>query len=135
MILTREFLLEVNSCQEGYRFGLENNLINGNYDDAITFCSNNGKQEFADWLTTQKSTEYYVRNNGSLITMGAYQVFNPLTGQHTRYESEELARLALINVAKEILQQHCPTVVQELSNENGDTTWIPTTMNETLIIS
>lgn len=135
MILTRELLLEANSCQEGYRFGVENNLIGGDYDDAITFCANNGKQEFADWLTIQKSTEYYVRNNGSILTMGAYQVFNPLTGQHTRYETEADAKAALIEISKEVLKQHCPTVVQELSNENGDTTWIPTDLNKTLVIS
>ena len=135
MILTRELLLEVHSCQEGYRFGVENNLIGGDYDDAITFCANNNKQEFADWLTAQKSTEYYVRNNGSILTMGAYQVFNPLTGQHTRYETEAEAKAALVEIAKEVLNQHCPKVVQELSNENGDTTWIPTTIHETLVVS
>jgi hypothetical protein len=135
MILTREFLLEVHSCQEGYRFGVENNLIDGNYDDAIAFCLNQGKQEFADWLIEQKKTEYYVRNNGSIITMGAYQVFNPIVGQHTRYETEAEAKLALIEIAKEVLNQYCPTVVQELLNENGDTTWIPTKMNETLSVS
>lgn len=135
MILTRELLLEANSCQEGYRFGVENNLIGGDYDDAITFCANNGKQEFADWLTTQKSTEYYVRNNGSILTMGAYQVFNPLTGVHTRYETEAEAKVALVEIAKEVLNQHCPRVVQELSNENGDTTWIQTTLHQTLEIN
>lgn len=134
MILTREFLLDVHSCQEGYRFGVENNLIDGNYDDAINFCSNNGHQDFADWLIEQKKTEYYVRNNGSIINMGTYQVFNPLTGLHTKYETEELARLALIEIAKDVLKHHCPIVVQEISNENGDATWIPTTMNETLVI-
>jgi hypothetical protein len=134
MILTREFLLEVHSCQEGYRFGVENNLIDGNYDNAITFCANNGKQEFADWLTEQKKTEYYVRNNGSILTMGAYQVFNPLAGVHTRYETEAEAKAALVEIAKQVLEQHCPTVVQELSNENGDTTWIPTNLHETLEI-
>jgi len=135
MILTKEFLTVANSCTEGYRFGLENNLIGDDYDAAIAFCANNGHQDFADWLIEQKKTEYYVRNNGSIITMGAYQVFNPLTGLHTRYETEAEAKTALIELAKEVLKQHCPTVVQELSNENGDTTWIPTTMNETLTIS
>lgn len=135
MILTREFLIDVHSCQEGYRFGVENNLIGGDYDDAITFCAGNGKQEFADWLTAQKSTEYYVRNNGSTITMGAYQVFNPLTGIHTRYETEAEAKVALIKVAKQVLAGQNLIVVQELSNENGDTTWVPTTIHETLVIS
>lgn len=135
MKLTKSFLTEVNSCTEGYRFGLENNLIDGDYDTAIIFCVNNGHQDFADWLTDQKKTEFYVRNNGSIFTMGAYQVFNPLTGTHTRYETEVEAKAALVEIAKEILKQHCPTVVQEMSNENGDTTWIPTTMNQTLVIS
>ena len=135
MILTKEFLTQVHSCAEGYRFGLENNLIDGDYDDAISFCANNERQDFADWLIEQKKTEFYVRNNGSVITMGAYQVFNPLTGQHTRCETEAEVKLVLIEVAKQILEQHCPTVVQELYNENGDTTWIPATINETLNIS
>jgi hypothetical protein len=86
-------------------------------------------------LLFYKKTELYVRTNGSIFTMGAYQVFNPLTGQHTRYETEAEAKAALVDVAKQVLEQHCPRVVQELSNENGDTTWIPTTMNETLVIS
>lgn len=135
MKLTKSFLTDVNSCVEGYRFGLENNLIDGEYDDAIKFCSENGRQDFADWLIQQKNTEYYVRNNGSILTMGAYQVFNPLTGQHARYETEADAKAALIEISKEVLKQHCPTVVQELSNENGDTTWIPTDLNKTLVIS
>lgn len=135
MILTREFLLNADACQEAYKFVVENNLINGDYDNAIIFCANNNKQEFVNWLTEQKKTEYYVKNNGSILTMGAYQVFNPLTGVHTRYETEEEAKQALVVIAQEILNQYCPTVIQELSNENGDTTWIPTTMNKTLVIS
>lgn len=135
MILTREFLLDVNSCSEGYRFGLENNLINNDYEEAVVFCATNGHQDFADWLIEQKKTEYYVRNNGSVITMGAYQVFNPLTGTHTRYETENEAKTALIEVATNVLKTHCPKVVQEIMNENGDTTWIATSLDESLIIS
>lgn len=135
MILTKEFLTEFNSCTEGYRFGLENNLIDNDYDAAITFCASNGHQDFADWLIEQKKTEEYVRFNGKVLTMGAYQVFNPLTGVHTRYETEVEAKAALVEIAKQVLEQHCPTVVQELSNENGDTCWIPTKLNETLIVS
>lgn len=135
MILTKEFLTVSNSCTEGYRYGLENNLIDGNYDDAISFCNNNGQPDFGQWLTEQKSTEAYVMANGSVITMGAYQVFNPTTGLHTRYETENEAKTALIEIAKQVLEKHCPKVIQELSNENGDTTWIPTNMNESLIIN
>lgn len=135
MILTREFLVTVNSCLPGYRFGLEHDLIGKDYDYAIKYCKNNGGEEFAEWLLEQKNTEVYVRLNGVNITMGAYQVFNPLSGQHTRYETEEEAKRALIEVAKIILTQHCPCVVQEIRNENGDVTWIPTKLNEQLEIT
>ena len=135
MILTKEFLGDSDSCLEGYRFGLENNLINNDYDEAIKFCLENGHQDFADWLIEQKTTEKYVKANGSVITMGAYQVFNPTTGLHTRYETEAEAKEALIEVAKQILNQYPTLVNQELSNENGDTTWIPTNMNESLVVS
>jgi hypothetical protein len=135
MILTKEFLGDSESCPEGYRFGLENNLIGNDYDEAIKFCSENGHQDFADWLTEQKTTEKYVRANGSVMTMGAYQVFNPLTGLYTKYETEVEAKSALVEVAKQILNQYPTLVNQELSNENGDTTWIPTNMNQSLVIS
>ena len=135
MILTKEFLQQFEGCAEGYRFGLDNNLIDNDYDAAIKFCAENGHQDFADWLTYQKLTEKYVRTNGSVITMGAYQVFNPLTGQHTRYTTETEAKQALIEVAKEVLNQHCPQVVQELLNENGDTTWTPTEIHKTIVVS
>jgi hypothetical protein len=135
VILTKEFLGDVDSCLEGYRFGLENNLIDNDYDAAIKFCAENGHQDFANWLIEQKTTEKYVRANGSVIIMGAYQVFNPLTGLHTKYETEAEAKSALIEVAQAILNQQCPKVIQEISNENGDTTWIPTNMNESLVVS
>lgn len=134
MILTKEFLVDVNSCTEGYRYGLENNLIGGDYDSAINFCNTNGQPEFGQWLQEQKSTEAYVRANGSVIIMGAYQVFNPITGQHTRYETETEARNALIEVQKVILNNYGATIVQELLNEKGDATWIPTDIHKTLEI-
>jgi hypothetical protein len=135
VILTKELLSSLDCCPEGYKFGLENNLIDNDYDYAILFCKENGQVEFSDWLLEQKSSEVYVRSNGSVFTMGAYQVFSPFTGQHTRYETEEEARLALIDLAKNVLDTHTPGVVQELSNENGDTAWIPTDMHKTLNIS
>lgn len=135
MMLTQEFITLFDVYNEVNPFFTENNLIDGDYDDAIEFCINNDKQEIADWLTEQKSTEYYVRNNGSILTMGAYQVFNPLTGRHTRYETEAEAKAALVEIAKQVLEQHCPRIVQEISNENGDTTWISTELHKELTIS
>jgi len=129
------FLREIGMCQEGY--DAMNAL--GNYgltlDEAAAKLNDSGYPKFAEWVLEQKKTEAYVRFNGKVITMGAYQVFNPLTGVHTRYETEAEAKQALIVIAQDILKQHSPTVVQELSNENGDTVWIATKMNETLVIS
>lgn len=129
------FLKDIGMCKEGY--DAMNAL--GNYgltlDEAANNLKNAGYPKFAEWILEQKKTEAYVRFNGKVITMGAYQVFNPLTGVHTRYETEAEAKQALVAIAKEILRQHAPTVVQELSNENGDTVWIPSTLNETLNIS
>ena len=135
MILTKEVFSALNACAEGYETAIKTGNVGKDYDEVIAYCFANGLEPFGNWLTEQKKTEYYVRNNGSIITMGAYQVFNPLTGTHTRYETEAEAKAALVDVAKQVLQQHCPIVVQEISNENGDTTWIPTTMNETLTVS
>lgn len=135
MLVTEKFITDFAVCEETATVIRENNLLGLEVTEVLRALRDLNMAEPTVWWATAKTTETYVRNNGSILTMGAYQVFNPLTGQHTRYETEELARLALIEVAKEVLQQHCPTVVQELSNENGDTTWIPTTMNETLIIS
>lgn len=129
------FLREIGMCQEGY--DAMNAL--GNYgltlDEAAAKLNDSGYPKFAEWVLEQKKTEAYVRFNGKVITMGAYQVFNPLTGVHTRYETEAEAKQALIAIAQDILKQHSPTVVQELSNENGDTVWIATKMNETLVVS
>lgn len=129
------FLKDIGMCKEGY--DAMNAL--GNYgltlDEAANNLRNAGYPKFAEWILEQKKTEAYVRFNGKVLTMGAYQVFNPLTGVHTRYETEVEVKAALVEIAKQILEQHCPTVVQELSNENGDTCWIPTKMNETLVIS
>ena len=129
------FLRGTGMCQEGY--DAMNAL--GNYgltlDEAAANLNANGYPKFAEWVLEQKKTEAYVRFNGKVMTMGAYQVFNPLTGVHTRYETEAEAKQALIAIAQDILKQHSPTVVQELSNENGDSVWIATKMNETLVVS
>jgi len=53
-----------------------------------------------------------------------YQVFNPLTGTHTKYTSEQEAKDAVTQIASSIVDTYKPTVCQELSNENGDTTWV-----------
>ena len=129
------FLKEIGMCKEGY--DAMNSL--GNYgltlDEAAANLNASGYPKFAEWVLEQKKTEAYVRFNGKVMTMGAYQVFNPLTGVHTKYETEAETKQALIIIAQEILKQNSPMVVQELSNENGDTTWIPTELHKELTVS
>lgn len=135
MILTQEFLASTQVCAEGQVVADTGNYIGMDYDEVIRDLLLKGDKLSAGWLLAQKSTEAYVRANGSIFTMGAYQVFNPLTGQHTRFETEAEAKAGLVEIARAVLNQHCPNVVQELSNENGDTTWVPTDIHNTLVIS
>jgi len=123
MILTAEFLQIQNACAEGIEFAQNQNLFGKEYSEVIRECIKNNQNDFAGWMIEQKQTESFVRYTGKEFTMGAYQVFNPLTGLHTRYETEAEATAALIETAKAVLAQHLPTVCQELSNENGDTCW------------
>ena len=52
-----------------------------------------------------------------------YQVFNPLTGLHTQYESEVEAKEAYAKLCETIIKNYKPTVCQEIVNENGDSAW------------
>lgn len=136
MLVTEEFIKAFDVCAETADVIRNNNLLGQEVSAVLRSLRDLGMSEpTAWWNGLDKSTEYYVRNNGSILTMGAYQVFNPLTGQHTRYETEAEAKAALAEVAKQILEQHCPKVVQEISNENGDTTWVPTELHKELTIS
>lgn len=119
-----EFLAGVNICAEGVIAMQEVGTYGLSVDEAAQKLKEAGQRDFAAWLLSQKNTEAYVRFNGSQFTMGAYQIHNPLTGQHIRCETEEAAKAALVQLATEILAIHRPTVVQELSNEHGDSTWI-----------
>ena len=57
--------------------------------------------------------------------MNTYQVFNPITGTHTRCYSDDEAKAMLIEVAKQVLALHVPSVNLEIVHENGDVTWMP----------
>ena len=67
--------------------------------------------------------------------MNTYQVFNPQTGTHTRCESEAEAKVMLVNVAKQVLVAHTPSVNQEIVHENGDVTWHPVDFVSQLVIT
>jgi len=125
MKLSKEFLENKNACPEGVEFLNDKNLLDKDYHEVIKSCIKQGRSEYAGWLLEMKKTAEYVRSNGNIITMKTYQVYNPVTGVHEKHETEELAILALIEVAKQVLEHHKPSVCQEISNENGDTAWTP----------
>ena len=126
MILTEEFLKLQNACEEGIQSAITNGFVGQEYSDVIRDLVSTDQRDFAGWMLDQKKTEAYVRANGKEITVGTtYQVFNPLTGLHTEYATEAEAKIAIVEISKQILAVHKPTVCQALSNENGDSTWIP----------
>jgi hypothetical protein len=127
-IITKELLVDkMGACDSGPNFIEQNNLW-GQPDESVILPAlrTAGLNADADWWIAQKKTEKFVRSNGKVITVGSsYQVFNPLTGIHTEYQTEAEAKAAVAEISKEILQSHKPTVCESLSNENGDSTWIP----------
>ena len=139
MNLTRDLLKALDACAEGYRYVLEHNLLNIPYDDAINAMrqdiGNADAAEYADWLEDQKKTEIYFRAYGGAITMGAYQVYNCYTGQHQRYETEEEAKTALLEITKNLILTHGPRITRELINENGDAIWLASDINERIQLS
>jgi len=138
MILTKEFLEKQNACEPGKNYLIDNQYVGRDYFTAIKDLINLDEEdarEYEKWLIEQKKSETYVRANGSVFKMGSFQVFNPLTGTHTMCETEQEARLLLVEIGKQILEMHKPTVCRELLNENGDSTWIPDDLASTLIVS
>ena len=126
MILTEEFLKLQNACEEGTQIAFDNNYIGQEYSNVIRELIAIDQKDFAGWMLAQKTTEAYVRANGKEVTVGTtYFVFNPSTGTHTEYATEAEAKTAMAEIYKEIVAIHKPTVCQALSNENGDSTWIP----------
>lgn len=65
----------------------------------------------------------------------AYQVFNPQTGTYTRHETEVEAKSALVEIAKQVLLTHTPSVNAETVHENGDVTWAPVDLVSQLVVS
>ncbi len=67
--------------------------------------------------------------------MSTYQVFNPITGTHTRCESDVEAKVMLVEVAQQVLALHVPSVNQEIVHENGDVTWQPIDFVSQLVVT
>jgi hypothetical protein len=135
MILTKEVFSALGACAEGYEAAIKTNNLGKEYDEVIAYCLANNYEDFGKWLQDKKLTETYVRLNGEIITMNqSYQVFNPLTGTHIEYLDEQSARAAMVSIGNELLNKYPINVVQSISNENGDSTWIPVTLSNPLTV-
>jgi hypothetical protein len=135
VILTQAFLESQDACEDGKQACIDRNYLGLEYGQVIRRFLIDGDRDYAGWLLQVRATEAYVRANGGVIKMGAYQVFNPLTGVHTRYETEAEARAALVQFTKLFLENCGPKVLQELSNENGDKVWTGIDMHTSLVVS
>lgn len=135
IIVDDDFLLRYDVCQSTVELIRDNNLLGLDVPTVLRALRDMGIAEPTVWWNDKKKTKLYFDDCGGTITMGAYQVFNPLTGQYTRYETEAEAKVALVDIANQVLAAHCPNVIQEISNENNDTTWVPTEIHKSLVIS
>jgi hypothetical protein len=127
-------MAEVGGCHDGIQLAKDLGVYGMEIDEAITTLRSHGHDKIADWLESIKSTPAYVKYNGSVITMGIYKVFNPLDGLHEEYQTEEQARSAACVIAHKILDAYKISVVQAMSNENGDSTWVPITFTNELCV-
>lgn len=121
----QQFIDQFSVCDEGIRASIALGSLGMEPDEAIKVLKLAGMREYVAWLRMIKQTEAYVRWNGKEITMGSYQVFNPLTGQHIDCETEEDVKATMANIAQQLLDAQTITVCQSLSNEKGDSVWIP----------
>lgn len=134
-MLTENLLSTLGACQEGIDVASQNNYFGQSYYDVIKDLLSKGEREFAGWMVEQTKTELYVRATGGVITMNqTYQVFNPLTGTHTEYSDEASARVAMVEISNQVLQNYPINIVQSISNENGDTAWTATTLSNPLTV-
>jgi hypothetical protein len=146
--LTLQFLKDNKACDEGYTwtattFAQEfsvDPIIDWDYGRTklVPYCEQNPTttKGWVEWFDKLRQSEAYVKFNGSVITMGTnFQLFNPLTGSHAEYNTEDAARSAAVEITKQILANYKITVVQSISNENGDSAWTAHELANPVIIS
>lgn len=135
--LSLKFLKDNGVCDEAYAWTAEtfkenfaiNELLDWDFGRSklIVYCEENPDitNGWVSWFDNLKNSEAFIRFNGKEITMGGYQVFNPITGLHTDYATLEEAKQGMADVAFQIIQNFEISVCQVMSNENGDSTWVP----------
>ena len=119
------FITAMSGCDDGIQRVKDAGIYGLEFDEAIAKLRLLGLKEDAAWLKTIKKTEAYVRYNGKEVTMGeSYQIFNPITGEHTICANPESAQTLVTEIAKAVLENNKVTACKELRNENGDAVWV-----------
>jgi hypothetical protein len=113
--------------------------VDGNWgkpeSEVLTYMFKNKLQKDLNWYLEKRQTEKFIRYVGKVITMGKYQIFNPLTGTHTLCETEAEAKTLMADIANQIIERYPISVCRELSNELGHTTWIAEEIQNPFTIS
>jgi hypothetical protein len=131
----KNFDLSINKGEPDDHYHTVNNNWGKTEAECLDFLLRNQLYKDFYWYVEQRKTEKFIRYVGKVITMGKYQVFNPLTGVHTLCETEAEAKSLMTDIATQIIAQTPITVCRELSNELGDTTWIPEEIQNPFTIS
>jgi len=133
--LSLKFLKDNGVCDDAYAWTentFQENFATSEFLDwdygrskLIIYCEENPNLTigWVEWFDKLKNSEAFVRFNGKEFIMGSYQVFNPITGQHIDCQTEDEMKIAVKEVAQQILDAQAITVCQSLTNELGDSTW------------
>jgi hypothetical protein len=120
------FIAEVSGCEDGVGITKREGVYGLEVDDALVELRKRGLTSEYLWLKNAKKTPQYVRYNGKEIKLSStYQVFNPTTGTHTAYSSEEEAHRAIEEIAQYVIKAYNVAICREIYNENGDSAWEP----------
>ena len=128
IVVTVDMVKAMGVCGMGLRQVIRNPDLT--VAENIKLAEAEGRYEDIQWWKNMANTEEFVRYRGKEITMGAYHVFNQFTGQYVECETEEDMKRTMTEIAQKILESHSIDVSRSISNELGDTTWIPHKVDE-----
>jgi len=135
VIVTKRLMAIIGACYETRSFFTHNNLWDKTENDVLSVMRQSNMKEEEKWWFEQKDKENFVRFIGKELTMGKFQVFNPLTGAHKLCETEIDAKNEIAAISKAIIENQKITICRELSNEHGHTTWIAYEIPDAITIS
>jgi hypothetical protein len=136
--LSLDFLKDNGVCDEAYEWTKNTFQLDFEYSPYIDWdygrnvlleyieANPQSTTGWLEWFDKLKKSKEYVYYNGEQVTMlEKYQVFNPITGMYTTYETESEMRQSIVDVVKQTLETMQPRVAKEIQNENGDSAWVP----------